>query len=507
MDTASQHLLEEGLRALRGGHKNVAAEKFMAVVNADPNCEYAWMWLAQLLDADDRQTCLENIVSLNPNNRWAADRLNQLTSGIATGTDPFESETKPKGKVEAITCPSCAGSVKLQCTETVTVVCSYCSSVVDLSSEQAEVVQKNLSTKPSQPIEPGMPCTFEGIEFLCVGWMRFKGYDDEDSWRWEEWLLINQKDGNLRWLSWDDESGFALVEKQPIDTAFNPFQTSKIITRDGPVSIAERGDARILAILGELTWKANIGDTFHTLEGHKGKIGYSVEYTSDEMELFRETPLHEADVWEAFGKHELAGAVRAAQKAGKLNSSSFGRQSNLPVLLTSVALWLLFLLGILATGLSFISGKDTYTAQVPVVHGQEAKVDLPITITSKQPHAFTLQCDSFGTNKWLVAHLDLEDTQGNRYYIGGGEFWHESGIDWDESDYKTTFYAVPKQTGEMTLYVDAESSDGSNNRIRIKVKEGVVMTRYYCLFTIIVGLIMLVTGRFGTIDLDLDYDD
>ena len=59
----------------------------------------------------------------------------------------------------------------------------------------------------------------------------------------------------------------------------------------------------------------------------------------------------------------------------------------------------------------------------------------------------------------------------------------------------------------MTLYVDAESSDGSNNRIRIKVKEGVVMTRYYCLFTIIVGLIMLVTGRFGTIDLDLDYDD
>ena len=104
-------LLQEGIAALKAGHKTVARNMLMQVVQQDERNEMAWLWLSGTVDTDEeRRICLENVLSINPNNGLARRGLESLlasrdvqplrpisppTPSTAPATTPRERRTHP----------------------------------------------------------------------------------------------------------------------------------------------------------------------------------------------------------------------------------------------------------------------------------------------------------------------------------------------------------------------------------------------------------------------------
>jgi hypothetical protein len=77
--TETNELLEQGIAALKAGHKAEARSLLMQVVEQDERNERAWLWLSGAVDTDEeRRTCLENVLAINPNNGMARRGLEHL---------------------------------------------------------------------------------------------------------------------------------------------------------------------------------------------------------------------------------------------------------------------------------------------------------------------------------------------------------------------------------------------------------------------------------------------
>src|SRR5574341_24636 len=89
-------LYREGVAAIRAGDKAAARERLMEVVRLDRTHEQAWLWLSAAVDTvDDRVVCLENVLTINPNNEAARRGLEKLghpvpQTGVPTSGVPVE---------------------------------------------------------------------------------------------------------------------------------------------------------------------------------------------------------------------------------------------------------------------------------------------------------------------------------------------------------------------------------------------------------------------------------
>jgi hypothetical protein len=99
MDTEIQQLLDAGIASLRIGNKEEARRKLMQVINADEHNEFGWLYLSEAVESDeDRQICLENVLTINPANERAETGLRALEEKLA------------RGQVESsndVICPTC----------------------------------------------------------------------------------------------------------------------------------------------------------------------------------------------------------------------------------------------------------------------------------------------------------------------------------------------------------------------------------------------------------------
>jgi tetratricopeptide (TPR) repeat protein len=71
--------LRDGIAAARAGRRDEARELLMRVVEANESSEQGWIWLSGVVDTDeDRLICLENALTLNPDNAQARAGLKWL---------------------------------------------------------------------------------------------------------------------------------------------------------------------------------------------------------------------------------------------------------------------------------------------------------------------------------------------------------------------------------------------------------------------------------------------
>jgi tetratricopeptide (TPR) repeat protein len=74
-----QEKLNQGIAAAEVGRKAEARALLTEVVQADENQLEAWLWLSQVVDSLEEQTvCLENVLILDPNNKFAQQQLAQV---------------------------------------------------------------------------------------------------------------------------------------------------------------------------------------------------------------------------------------------------------------------------------------------------------------------------------------------------------------------------------------------------------------------------------------------
>ena len=75
------HALRRAIAAIKAGDK-VGGQRLLAeVIRNDPRNEAAWLWLSAALDSDQqRRTCLERVLAINPGNATAQQGLARLGS-------------------------------------------------------------------------------------------------------------------------------------------------------------------------------------------------------------------------------------------------------------------------------------------------------------------------------------------------------------------------------------------------------------------------------------------
>lgn len=501
---AVQAMLDKGIRAVKRGNAPLAKQALSEVLRADPVNESAWLWLSKVADNPvQKAECLRRVIALNPQNQWAVTELNTLLNTppeeLAAAMTQAETPASPSTpvirppseiKAEGLSCPKCGGRIALRTNAAVTVACEYCQSVVDLSQEQAQIIGSMQSkTRPSLPIHLGMDATFQNTKFQVVGWMRLEGWDDEDRWRWEEWLLASAQ-GEYRWLSYSDDEGFMFQRKISLTSPVNrsdPF----IQTATGPAAVSERAQARLTALAGELTWLAKVGEAYNYLEARSSKAHYTVEFSKTEVELFEGTPLPALEVWRAFGLKDQIKHAEAKEATRK--------DYRLLAIICGIGL----MLGLCATLFTFIAGRRIVTKTVEVQKGavEQAIGPIDVRVAGRPYHVAIKSLTGLPVNGWFVVDVALAEEEGNEFYLFSGEFWHETGSDaegpWDEAEYNASYSFRPDEAG--TYYIEVSAEEGTVDKVTVEVSVSgeTWSSTYFILFTILSGLGAVSFGLFS----------
>ncbi len=336
--------LDRAIRAARRGHAVAAQRLLDAVLLETPDDELALSWRARVSDDPaEKAGVLTRIVALNPANRWAADELAAL-GDVDAAAPPRAGALADAGRrtqtLHHLQCPNCGGQVEIHPDRGIkSVACTHCGSVLDLTGGQAEIIGRfKKQFAPLQDILPGAEATFAGERHLVTGWLRYKGWDDESSWKWDEWQLVSDT-GAVRYLSYSSDEGFLLQ---------TPIRPTPAVSRrgielpDGRVGFSELSPASIIGMAGELTWRPRLDETLQVGEAKRKGVHYSAELTADEVEVVGGKSLSPLEVWTALGRDDKLAELKAREeraKARRRSAAALARLCGLAALVFAGAAW------------------------------------------------------------------------------------------------------------------------------------------------------------------------
>ena len=79
-----EDLFQRAVAAFKAGNKDDARGLFMDVVEQDGQHEQAWLYLSALVESmEEQQICLENVLTLDPENQFAEEELDRVRSRLA----------------------------------------------------------------------------------------------------------------------------------------------------------------------------------------------------------------------------------------------------------------------------------------------------------------------------------------------------------------------------------------------------------------------------------------
>ena len=83
MSTNSNAMVRAGVDAYKAGNKAEARTMLERAIDLDGYNETAWLWLSAVVETpEEQQTCLENVLVINPDNQRARQGLKSM------GVDP-----------------------------------------------------------------------------------------------------------------------------------------------------------------------------------------------------------------------------------------------------------------------------------------------------------------------------------------------------------------------------------------------------------------------------------
>ncbi len=126
-------LLQQGITAAKAQRVDEARRTLMRVVELDDHNEQAWLWLSGVVESpDDRRVCLENVLTINPDNALAQSGLRWLNEHAPAAWERCPHCQAPL-PASGNTCPACKQPVLIVCpncgefTEVVKARCIHCS--------------------------------------------------------------------------------------------------------------------------------------------------------------------------------------------------------------------------------------------------------------------------------------------------------------------------------------------------------------------------------------------
>lgn len=406
---------------------------------------------------------------------------------------------------ELVTCPKCNHELDRSDPKRVAMVtCPNCQAQVGVGS-QGTTLHGVLRTKGRSniPFQVGQKCTFDGIAFVLIGYIRYTERDSDGRYHTHEFLLHNRKEG-FRWL-FLYEGHFCLgaeLEKFPNEAGAikRKGRGAKFSWGGRQWKLYERNTSpgtEVTWVEGELPWVATVGDKVKYLDAVCPPDMLSAEWTDAEMEWFESTYVEPTAVAKAFG----IPTKDLPRRRGVGACQPFSRHRfayQYPWVIAAFAV--LFLVLAVLAGLT--KGREAAKFTVGAEQYKEEYPTDPFTIS--EPNAVcTLKSYAPVSDQWVylqiaVVHAESESvvldfSTEMSYYSGveGGERWSEG------STKDSKMFRLEKP-GDYYLLIKGESS--AQDKATITVREGVVPMRYYAMSAVacvaVTGLSILARGKF-----------
>lgn len=257
-----------------------------------------------------------------------------------------------KVKTDMIRCPNCGGDVpKLSGDRALRLGCPYCGSVSDIATQQVVAQQEAAMKLPDIPI--GSRGNFEGVEYICIAYMRRGADFDGDYFSWEEYLIWSSGIG-YRWLVKDPESGWSWA--MPVNLA--DLDLSGMPQHVGwggrGFRLRNQNSARVDYVLGEVYWKCEVGETTRTMDFIDGSDVLSREESPGEVKWSYSTPVAWPVIAQAFNLpvDSPGGQLQAAGTGG---SSASGCSTTVVILIIVLIILMLCVFSSMGSG-----GGSTY---------------------------------------------------------------------------------------------------------------------------------------------------
>lgn len=120
MPSRFKKLLQQGIAAAKAGQKERARQLLLQATSLDETNISAWLWLGAVVDdVDEKLTCFNNVLSLDPDNQKALKGLAELQKQHTHSTEISQQTAcpfceKPISRM-ASTCPHCDTPLVMEC--------------------------------------------------------------------------------------------------------------------------------------------------------------------------------------------------------------------------------------------------------------------------------------------------------------------------------------------------------------------------------------------------------
>ncbi len=369
-------------------------------------------------------------------------------------------------------CPNCDAPLNVRDAQQARMkYCQYCGSQVDLQTSEHKILTQ-VNQKPSPPksaLQLGSEGNINGIIYQVVGRIRYRDTRSY-SW-WDEWLLLSEN-GQYLWLQ-EDDWDFTLMHKYTPSQPVDPNTVGEYLNIDGlRLEVEDNSEASIQFFEGELTWKAEVGETINYIDAWKGEDTlYSIEWTDREIMFFLGKDIYPQKIYEAF---KLGTPPPEAFEEDDDEDSPTGRFAKRLMKGPAFGQGLLF--GIAMLIMAFVMGFFGITipsgGEKP---GQDKNYILgPYKIKSKGVHRVDVRLAGLN-NRSQYMEFELLDDQEKMIYEFDGDFYHETGYDDGEkyTESKTTANAVflIEDPGDYYIRVKPEKNVQNPLRPNVTFKE------------------------------------
>lgn len=370
---------------------------------------------------------------------------------------------KPKGKPKTFKCPACGGTVTIKAVGvTINAVCSQCSSVIDVTNENYQIVAKADQKIRKTLLEIGTRGKLREIEWEVVGYM--EKTDGSGMYSWDEYLLYNPYQGFRFLVQSAGHWNFVKVLRQDITGA---RFANKVGIDDKIYQIFLRGEAVVEYVKGEFYWRVKKGERTNVADYIAPPYMLSVEKNDQEINFSLGEYIDADEVQEAFNiKSAMPYKSGVAANQPAPYQGKFGKIWQVALLALVAAFSLQIIMSAMA------DNAEVYAMQSQIQSDQKNQtLSSPSFNLPKEGNVF-IKSSSPVQNTWVELGLSLVNEQTNEeyeiqqvieYYYGyeGGEYWSEG------KQYAETY--IPKvPSGNYRLLIDADAGTTSNLSLNIK---------------------------------------
>lgn len=371
----------------------------------------------------------------------------------------------PAPATQTLSCPNCGGTIELRAAGyTVTVICQYCGSVLDVADPNVRIIRKYNEAAAQLDIPLGKRGTINGVEWEAIGYLR----KSEEGYPWEEYLLFNPYRG-YRWLITDGRgwSFGTMLTRLPASQHGSALEVDGRIYRH----FAD-GAAQVDYVLGEFYWRVRVGDTVRTADYVRPGWMLSWEGSGEEDSWTLSELLNARDVKREFG----AGLYAPASSPPMPHQPSpYAGMVRPAMRFAMIAMAALLVLTVLFGGSRQIM-SETITLQ-PDMAGRSMTIG-PVEL-SRSWQAVTIDAAAPGLdNAWVDLDYSLVDRQTQQSYDAYGLAERYSGYDSDGSWTEGSRHAATKlamvPAGTYDLLIDAEAHNwaGTTREVQVNISIG-----------------------------------